>query len=83
MCMANQPMQHVIYLYNYAGQPWKAQYWAREIMDKLYNPSPAGYCGDEDTGQTSAWYIFFQHWASTRLHREQTSISWVLLYLRK
>jgi predicted alpha-1,2-mannosidase len=54
----NQPMQHVIYLYNYAGQPWKAQYWAREIMDRLYNPSPSGYCGDEDTGQTSAWYIF-------------------------
>jgi predicted alpha-1,2-mannosidase len=54
----NQPMQHVIYLYNYAGQPWKAQYWAREIMDRLYNSSPAGYCGDEDTGQTSAWYVF-------------------------
>ncbi len=54
----NQPMQHVIYLYNYAGAPWKAQYWAREIMNRLYNASPAGYCGDEDTGQTSAWYIF-------------------------
>jgi len=54
----NQPMQHVIYLYNYAGVPWKAQYWAREIMNRLYNASPAGYCGDEDTGQTSAWYIF-------------------------
>ena len=51
-------MQHVIYLYNYAGQPWKAQYWVREIMNHLYNSSPAGYCGDEDTGQTSAWYIF-------------------------
>ncbi len=54
----NQPMQHVIYLYNYAGEPWKSQYWAREIMDRLYNSSPGGYCGDEDTGQTSAWYIF-------------------------
>lgn len=54
----NQPMQHVIYLYNYAGQPWKAQYWVREIMNRLYNSSPSGYCGDEDTGQTSAWYIF-------------------------
>ncbi|MBX3255343.1 MAG: GH92 family glycosyl hydrolase [Chitinophagaceae bacterium] len=53
----NQPMQHVAYLYNYAGEPWKSQYWVREIMDRLYNDSPAGYCGDEDTGQTSAWYI--------------------------
>lgn len=54
----NQPIQHMIYLYNYAGQPWKAQYWAREVMDKLYLPTPDGYCGDEDNGQTSAWYVF-------------------------
>ncbi len=54
----NQPMQHVAYLYNYAGEPWKSQYWVREIMDRLYNDSPSGYCGDEDTGQTSAWYVF-------------------------
>jgi len=54
----NQPIQHMVYLYNYAGQPWKAQYWAREIMDKLYTPGPDGYCGDEDNGQTSAWYVF-------------------------
>jgi predicted alpha-1,2-mannosidase len=54
----NQPIQHMVYLYNYAGQPWKAQYWAREIMDKLYAPGPDGYCGDEDNGQTSAWYVF-------------------------
>lgn len=54
----NQPIQHMIYLYNYAGQPWKAQYWLREVMDKLYTPYPDGYCGDEDNGQTSAWYIF-------------------------
>lgn len=54
----NQPMQHVAYLYNYAGEPWKSQYWVREIMDRLYDNSPAGYCGDEDTGQTSAWYVF-------------------------
>jgi predicted alpha-1,2-mannosidase len=54
----NQPIQHMIYLYNYAGQPWKSQYWAREVMNKLYNPNPDGYCGDEDNGQTSAWYIF-------------------------
>ena len=54
----NQPIQHMVYLYNYAGQPWKAQYWAREIMDRLYTPNPDGYCGDEDNGQTSAWYVF-------------------------
>lgn len=54
----NQPIQHMIYMYNYSGQPWKAQYWAREIMDKLYNPNPDAYCGDEDNGQTSAWYVF-------------------------
>lgn len=54
----NQPIQHMIYLYNYAGQPWKAQYWLREVMDRLYMPTPDGYCGDEDNGQTSAWYVF-------------------------
>lgn len=54
----NQPIQHMVYLYNYAGEPWKAQYWSREIMDKLYAATPDGYCGDEDNGQTSAWYVF-------------------------
>ena len=54
----NQPAQHMIYLYNYAGQPWKAQYWTREVMDRLYSSKPDGYCGDEDNGQTSAWYVF-------------------------
>ncbi|QIK60222.1 glycoside hydrolase family 92 protein [Dysgonomonas sp. HDW5A] len=54
----NQPIQHMVYLYNYSGEPWKAQYWTREIMDKLYSATPDGYCGDEDNGQTSAWYVF-------------------------
>ena len=54
----NQPIQHMIYLYAYSGQPWKTQYWIREVMDKLYNANPDGYCGDEDNGQTSAWYVF-------------------------
>ena len=54
----NQPIQHMLYLYNYSGQPWKAQHWIREVMDKLYTPNPDGYCGDEDNGQTSAWYVF-------------------------
>ena len=54
----NQPAQHMIYLYDYAGQPWKAQWWTREVMDRLYSAKPDGYCGDEDNGQTSAWYVF-------------------------
>ena len=54
----NQPIQHMIYLYNYAKQPWKAQYWLRQVMNKMYTPTPDGYCGDEDNGQTSAWYVF-------------------------
>ena len=54
----NQPIQHMIYLYGYSGQPWKTQYWIREGMDKLYTAHPDGYCGDEDNGQTSAWYVF-------------------------
>lgn len=54
----NQPIQHMIYLYNYAGAPWKTQKWAREVLDKLYTSQPDGYCGDEDNGQTSAWYVF-------------------------
>jgi predicted alpha-1,2-mannosidase len=54
----NQPAQHMIYLYNWAGEPWKAQKWAREVMNRLYSASPDGYCGDEDNGQTSAWYVF-------------------------
>lgn len=54
----NQPIQHMPYLYNYAGEPWKTQYWVRETMNKLYSATPDGYCGDEDNGQTSAWYIF-------------------------
>ena len=54
----NQPAQHMIYLYDYAGQPAKAQWWTREVMDRLYSAKPDGYCGDEDNGQTSAWYVF-------------------------
>ena len=54
----NQPIQHMIYLYNYAGEPWKTQYRVRQVLDRLYSPTPDGYCGDEDNGQTSAWYVF-------------------------
>ena len=54
----NQPIQHMVYLYGYAGEPWKTQRWAREVMERLYTPAPDGYCGDEDNGQTSAWYVW-------------------------
>ena len=54
----NQPIQHMIYMYNYAAQPWKAQHWVREVMNRFYSAQADGYCGDEDNGQTSAWYIF-------------------------
>lgn len=53
----NQPIQHMPYLYNYTDQPWKTQKWVRTIMDELYKPTPDGYCGDEDNGQMSAWYV--------------------------
>ena len=54
----NQPIQHMIYLYDWAAEPWKAQQHVREVMDRFYNANPDGYCGDEDNGQTSAWYVF-------------------------
>lgn len=54
----NQPIQHMIYLYDWTDQPWKTQYHVRDVMDKMYSATPDGYCGDEDNGQTSAWYVF-------------------------
>ena len=54
----NQPAQHMIYLYDWADEPWKTQKWVREVMNRLYKATPDGYCGDEDNGQTSAWYVF-------------------------
>ncbi len=54
----NQPAQHMLYLYDWSGEPWKTQYWTREVCDRLYSATPDGYCGDEDNGQTSAWYVF-------------------------
>ncbi len=53
----NQPIQHMIYLYNFSGEPWKAQQHVRDVMSRMYTPNPDGYCGDEDNGQTSAWYV--------------------------
>ena len=54
----NQPAQHMLYLYDWTSQPWKGQQRIRETMDRLYSAAPDGYCGDEDNGQTSAWYVF-------------------------
>jgi len=54
----NQPIQHMLYLYDWIGKPWKAQARIREVMSKFYTPLFDGYCGDEDNGQTSAWYVF-------------------------
>lgn len=54
----NQPIQHMIYLYDWCSQPWKAQFRVREVMDRFYSAAPDGYCGDEDNGQTSAWFVF-------------------------
>lgn len=53
----NQPIQHMTYLYSYAGQPWKTQYWVRQIMERLYNSTPDGFPGDEDQGGMSSWYV--------------------------
>jgi predicted alpha-1,2-mannosidase len=53
----NQPVQHMIYLYNYAAQPWKAQAHVRKVMEKLYSAGESGYPGDEDQGQMSSWYV--------------------------
>ncbi len=53
----NQPIQHMVYLYNYGGEPWKAQFHARDVMRRLYNATENGYPGDEDQGQTSSWYV--------------------------
>jgi predicted alpha-1,2-mannosidase len=76
----NQPMQHGIYLYNFVGAPWKAQKWARTTMNKLYTPYPDGLCGDEDNGQTSAWYVF-SAWVFTLFVPDNRNISLDLRFL--
>lgn len=53
----NQPSHHVPYLYNFAGQPWKTQFRARQVMEQLYKPGPGGLCGNEDMGSLSSWYV--------------------------
>lgn len=54
----NEPSHHIAYLYAWTSQPWKTQYWVREIMNRMYRNSIDGLCGNDDCGQMSAWYIF-------------------------
>ncbi len=54
----NEPSHHVPYLYMWTSQPWKTQYWVREIMNRMYKDEIEGLCGNDDCGQMSAWYIF-------------------------
>jgi predicted alpha-1,2-mannosidase len=54
----NEPSHHISYLYDYAGQPWKTQFYVAKILNELYNTSSSGYAGNEDCGQMSAWYVF-------------------------
>ncbi len=63
----NQPIQHMVYLYNYSSEPWKAQYWIREIMNKLYTAGPDGYCGDEDNERKITNPQFLQTYKNMKL----------------
>lgn len=54
----NEPSHHIAYLYAWTSQPWRTQYWVREIMNRMYRNSIDGLCGNDDCGQMSAWYIF-------------------------
>ena len=75
----NQPIQHMIYLYNYSSQPWKAQYWLREVMERMYNANPDAIA----VMRTTARHLLgtcFQLWDSIPSVRVQTSMCWVLLF---
>jgi predicted alpha-1,2-mannosidase len=76
----NQPIQHMIYLYNFAGQPWKTQKWIREVLTRMYNPNPDGYCGDEDNGQTSAWYVFSALGFLSGCSRNRSVCNWLTAF---
>jgi predicted alpha-1,2-mannosidase len=53
----NEPSHHVLYIYPYAGQPWKTADKVRQVLTKLYDDKPDGLSGNEDVGQMSAWYV--------------------------
>ena len=54
----NEPSHHIPYLYNYTSEPYKTQYWVREILNKMYRNEIDGLCGNDDCGQMSAWYVY-------------------------
>ncbi len=54
----NEPCHHVAYLYDWSGQPWKAQRQIRHILNDEYDVGPGGLGGNDDSGQMSAWYVF-------------------------
>jgi len=54
----NEPSHHIAFLYDYVGQPWKTQKLVNQIMNTMYDNTPEGICGNDDTGQMSAWYVF-------------------------
>ena len=54
----NEPSHHIVYLYDYTNEPWKAQFYSAKIMNEQYNDGHSGYSGNEDCGQMSAWYLF-------------------------
>ena len=54
----NEPSHHIPYLYAWTSQPWKTQYWVREVMNRMYKNHIRGLSGNDDCGQMSAWYLF-------------------------
>ena len=54
----NEPGHHTVYMYNRVGRPDKTQKYVNQVLTTLYNNTPDGICGNEDTGQMSAWYVF-------------------------
>ena len=54
----NEPSHHIPYLYAWTSQPWKTQYWVREVMNRMYRNNIRGLSGNDDCGQMSAWYMF-------------------------
>ena len=54
----NEPSHHIPYLFQWTSEPWRTDYWIREIMERMYIPKKDGLGGNDDCGQMSAWYIF-------------------------
>ncbi len=54
---SNQPSHHIPFLYTWTDSPWKADHAVRSVLEQLYDSSPTGFCGDEDNGEMSSWYV--------------------------